>query len=157
MTEDPSAQHLVQDRSGIDRILAGTRRVAVLGVKPEARSDQPAFYVAKYLQDAGLEVVPVPVHYPEVQIILGVPVHRRLVDVPGAIDLVDVFRRPADLAGHIDDILAKRPRAVWLQLGIRDDDFARRVADAGIDVVQDRCLMVEHRRWAATRRATPAP
>jgi uncharacterized protein len=137
--------------TNIDEILARTRRVAVLGIKTEAQADQPAFYVPKYLHDAGLEVVPVPVYYPDVETILGARVYRRLVDVPGDVDLVDVFRRPQDLAAHVEDILAKRPRAVWFQLGIRSDMVADRLAAAGIDVVQDRCLMVEHRRWAHAR------
>jgi predicted CoA-binding protein len=65
------------------------------------------------------------------------------VAIPGPIDLVDVFRRSECVAAHVDDILAKRPAAVWLQSGIRDDESAERLARAGIDVVQDRCLMVE--------------
>lgn len=143
--------HLVDDTAGIDRILARTRRVAVLGIKTEKQADQPAFYVAKYLSDRGLDLIPVPVYYPEVTVILGKGVYRRLAPIPGDIDLVDVFRRPADLEGHVEDILAKRPLAVWLQLGIRNDPVAQRLAAAGIDVVQDRCLMVEHRRWSAHR------
>jgi predicted CoA-binding protein len=138
---------IVDDEDGIDELLARTRRIAVLGIKTEAQSSAPAFYVARYLVEAGFDVVPVPVYYPDVTAILGKPVYRRLVDVPGDVDLVDVFRRPEDLDGHADDILAKKPRAVWLQLGIRHDAFAARLAQAGFDVVQDRCLMVEHRRW----------
>jgi predicted CoA-binding protein len=139
-------------RSGapdIDAILAGTRRVAVLGIKPESRRDQPAFYVPEYLDRAGLEVVPVPVYYPDVTTILGKKVYRKLVDIPGDIDLVDVFRRPADIDQHVDDILAKHPPTVWFQLGIRNDAAAQRLEGAGIEVVQDRCLLVEHRRWAS--------
>jgi uncharacterized protein len=142
----PPAGRLIEDDRDIASLLSGTRRVAVLGIKTEAQSNQPAFYVADYLARAGLEVVPVPVYYPDVTHILGQPVYRKLVDVPGPLDLVDVFRRPQDLRGHLDDLLAKRPRAVWLQLGIRDDGFARTLVEAGIDVVQDRCLMVDHRR-----------
>jgi predicted CoA-binding protein len=141
--------HFVQDDRSLDALLARTRRVAVLGIKTEAQAAQPAFYVAKYLVEAGLEVVPVPVYYPEATAILGKPVYRRLVDVPGDLDMVDVFRRAKDLEAHMADILTKRPRAVWLQLGIRDDAIARRLADEGIDVVQDKCLMVEHRRYKA--------
>ena len=137
---------VIEDDREIATLLSGTRRIAVLGIKTEAQANQPAFYVADYLVKAGLEVVPVPVYYPEVTHILGQPVFRKLVDIPGPIDLVDVFRRPQDLHGHLDDILAKRPRAVWLQLGIRDDAFAHALAEDGIVVVQDRCLMVEHRR-----------
>jgi predicted CoA-binding protein len=139
---------VVDDLEGIDRLLAATKRVAVLGIKTEAQADQPAYYVPKYLDAAGLDVVPVPIYYPEVTAILGKPVYRRLIDVPGDIDLVDVFRRSKDIEDHLEDILAKRPRAVWLQLGIRNDAVAQRLARSGIDVVQDRCLMVEHRRWA---------
>lgn len=140
---------MIEDDREIAALLAGTRRVAVLGIKTEAQANQPAFYVADYLARAGLDVVPVPVYYPDVTRILGRAVYRKLVDVPGPIDLVDVFRRPQDLHGHLEDILAKRPRAVWLQLGIRDDRFAHALAEAGFDVVQDRCLMVDHRRLPA--------
>lgn len=137
--------HLIEDETGVAALLARTQRVAVLGIRTEAQALQPAFYVPRQLHDAGLEVQPVPVYYPEATAILGKPVYRRLVDVPGELDLVDVFRRPQDLDPHLDDILAKRPRAVWLQSGIRNDGFAQRLADAGIDVVQDRCVMVDHR------------
>ena len=143
----PSHPHLLGD-SDIAGLLARTKRIAVLGIKTEAQRGQPAFDIPRYLDAAGFEIVPVPVYYPDVTAILGKPVFRRLVDVPGPIDLVDVFRKPADLEAHLEDILAKRPSAVWLQSGIRNDAFAARVAAAGIDVVQDRCLMVEHRRWA---------
>ena len=132
-------------------ILARTRRIAVLGIKTEAEASQPAFYVPKYLQTAGFEIVPVPVYYPEATEILGQKVYRKLVDVPGDVDLVNVFRRPRDLAPHLDDILAKKPKFVWLQLGIRDDDFAAKLESAGIEVVQDRCIMVEHRACQAKR------
>jgi predicted CoA-binding protein len=145
---DPTPGRLIEDDHEIAALLADVRRIAVLGIKTEGQANQPAFYVADYLVKAGLEVVPVPVYYPEVTRILGQPLFRKLVDIPGAIDMVDVFRRPQDLHGHLDDILAKRPRAVWLQLGIRDDRFAHALTGAGIDVVQDRCLMVEHARHA---------
>jgi predicted CoA-binding protein len=138
--------HILEDDAKIRALLAATRRVAVLGIKTEAQADQAAFYVPKFLAERGLEIVPVPVYYPEVKEILGRPVFRRVSDVPGPIDLVDVFRRPADVAGHVEDLLAKRPRAVWMQLGIRNDAAAETLARTGIDVVQDRCLMVEWRR-----------
>ena len=136
------AQLLDRDED-LTALLQATRRIAVLGIKTEAQRGQPAFYVPESLARAGFEIVPVPVYYPEVETILGQKVYRRLADVPGPVDLVDVFRRPADLMPHLDDLLAARPRAVWLQSGIRHDDFARRLVDAGISVVQDRCLMVE--------------
>ena len=89
--------------------------------------------------------VPVPVYFPDVTEILGEKVYSTLAAIPGPIDMVNLFRRPRDLAPHLDDILAKKPKSVWLQLGIRDDSFARKLAEAGIDVVQDRCLLVELR------------
>ena len=137
--------HLVESREGIDRILRTTRRVAVLGIKIAA-SGQPAYYVPEYAQRSGYEIVPVPVYYPEVTEILGAKVYRTLREIPGDVDLVNVFRRPKDIPPHVDDILAKRPKVVWFQLGIRHDAAAETFAKAGIDVVQDRCLLVELRR-----------
>lgn len=121
----------------------------MLGIKTLSQRGQPAIEVPRYLERAGLVIVPVPVYYPEVETLLGQPVFRRLADIPGPVDLVNVFRRPKDLPAHLDDILAKRPSAVWLQSGIRNDAFASALMDAGIDVVQDRCLMVEHARLLA--------
>lgn len=137
---------LVQDSEGIAELLADCKTIAVLGIKTEAQAEQPAFYVAQYLDAAGLEVVPVPVYYPNTKQILGHTVYRRLVDVPQRIDMVNVFRRPSDIPAHLDDILAVKPKAVWFQLGIRNDEAAEVLARAGIKVVQDRCLMVEHQR-----------
>src|SRR6185295_811278 len=136
------------DEERVAELVRSARRVAVLGIKTEAQSGQPAFYVAEALHRAGVEIVPVPVYYPEVTTILGLPVYRRLADIPGELDLVDVFRRSGDVAAHLPDFLAKRPRAVWLQQGLRDDATAQRLAEEGILVVQDRCLMVDHRRYA---------
>lgn len=126
------------------RILEGTRRIAVLGIKID--SSQPAYYVPEYAQQAGYEIIPVPVYYPDATEILGAKVFRKIVDVPGEVDLVNVFRRPADIDAHVDDMLAKKPRAVWFQLGIRNEHAAERLARAGIEVVQDKCLLVELRR-----------
>lgn len=140
-------QNLVEDEAGVERVVKSAKRVAVLGIKTEQQSGQPAFYVPDYLARSGVEVVPVPVYYPDVTHILGKPVFRRLVDVPGEVDLVDVFRRPQDIDAHVDDIIAKKPKAVWFQSGIRNDAAAEKLAKAGIQVVQDRCLMVDHRRY----------
>ena len=138
-------ENLIVKSSDIRALVGRSHRVAVLGMTTEAQADQPAFYVPKYLADAGLEVLPVPVYYPEVTEILGKPVYRRLMEIPGSIDLVDVFRRSQDINGHVEDILAKGPIAVWFQSGIRNDAAAATLAKGGIKVVQDRCLMVEHR------------
>lgn len=142
---------LIDDDLDIRQLLAETRRIAVLGIKIDP--DQPAYFVPEYAQEAGYEIVPVPVYYPDITEILGQPVYRKLVDVPGPIDMVDVFRRPNDIPAHLDDIIAKRPKSVWFQAGIRNEEAAERLAKAGIIVVQDRCLMVEMRR----HRSRPAP
>lgn len=142
-------ENLIEDEQGIRELLKRTHRIAVLGIKTEAQSGEPAFYVPQYLLSVGLEIIPVPVYYPEVTEILGRKVFRKVADVPGELDLVDVFRRPKDIDAHVDDILAKRPYAVWFQLGIRNDAAAEKLARAGIRVVQNRCLMVDHRRYVA--------
>ena len=144
--------NIVDTPSGIREILTQCKTIAVLGIKTEAQADQAAYYVPKYMQAAGYEIIPVPVYYPDATEILGRKVYRRLVDIPGPVDLVNVFRRPKDVPPHVDDILAKMPRAVWLQLGIRNDEAALKLAQAGIKVVQDRCIMVDHRAVAAEKR-----
>jgi predicted CoA-binding protein len=131
----------VDDDAGIVRILRATKRIAVLGIKME--TSQPAYYVPASAKRAGIDIVPVPVYYPDATEILGERVYRRVADIPGEVDMVNVFRRPKDIPAHLDDIIAKRPKFVWFQLGIRNDEAAERLAREGIDVVQDRCLMVE--------------
>ena len=137
---------LVSDPVLIGEIAATARRVVVLGIKPDSHADQPAHYVPKYLVDHGVDVVPVPGYYPGVQEILGVPVVRSLRDVGPPIDIVCVFRRSEDIAEHTRDLIALKPQTVWFQQGIVNDEVAGELAAAGIQVVQDRCLMVEHRR-----------
>ncbi|HZF67233.1 MAG TPA: CoA-binding protein [Gemmatirosa sp.] len=143
---DDWRRHLLDDGAAIRALLQRVRRIAVLGIKtPDGFP--PAHYVPEAAQRAGYEVIPVPVYYPEVTELLGQPVYRRVADIPGPpVDLVDVFRRPQDLPAHLDDLLAARPGAVWLQSGIRHAEVAETLARAGIDVVQDRCLMVEIQR-----------
>lgn len=135
--------NLLERGDQVRDLLRTVKSVAVLGIKTEAQSGQPAFYVPEYATSRGLEVIPVPVYYPDVTTILGRPVYRSLAAIPGPVDLVDVFRRPQDIPAHVDDMIAKRPRAVWFQSGIRNDAAAERLAREGILVVQDRCLMVE--------------
>lgn len=135
--------HLLERNSEIRRVVLESHRIAVLGIKLP-HSFQPAYYVPQYMQHAGFEIIPVPVYYPDAREILGVPVVRSLAEIEGVIDIVNVFRRPSDLLPHLEDILAARPRTVWLQSGIRHSGFAETLARQGIDVVQDRCIMVEH-------------
>ena len=147
MTDGDWRDNLIEDTGEVQRILAESRRIAVLGIKPESRSGQPAHYVPRYLQEAGYEVIPVPTYYPDVTEILGQPVYREVAAVPGEVDMVDVFRRSRDIPPHVDDIIAKKPSVVWFQLGIRNDEAAEKLARAGIRVVQNRCTMADHRRF----------
>ena len=138
-------ENLLTTDDQVRKLLVDTKNIAVLGIKPESHRFQPAFYVSEYMANAGYEIIPVPVYYPEVTEILGKPVYRNLNDVPKNIDLVNVFRRSEDIPKHTDEILSKMPKAVWFQLGIRNDEVAEQLSEAGIKVVQDLCLMVEHR------------
>ena len=139
-------ENLVNDARGIAEMLRNTKTIAVLGIKPESHSSQPAYYVAAHMHGAGYDVIPVPVYFPEATEILGKPVFRTLAAIGRPVDMVNVFRRPGDIPPHVDDILAAKPKYVWFQLGIRNDEAAQRLAEAGIKVVQDRCLMVEQGR-----------
>src|SRR5918996_1331303 len=109
--------HLLETGDQLRELLIRARRIAVLGIKTEAQSFQPAFYVPEYVQSEGYEIIPVPVYYPDVTTILGQPIYRRVADIPVDIDIVNVFRRSHDVPAHVDDILAKRPKAVWMQSG----------------------------------------
>jgi predicted CoA-binding protein len=143
---DDWKRNLITDSAGIEQVLRETKSIAVLGIKPESHADQAAHYVAAHMAAAGYEVIPVPVYYPEVTEILGKPVFRKLTDIGRPVDMVNVFRRPNDIPPHVDDIVAVKPKSVWFQLGIRNDQAAETLAKAGIKVVQDRCLMVEESR-----------
>jgi predicted CoA-binding protein len=136
----------LQSADEIAELLGRVRRIAVLGIKTAAAAGQPAYDVPAYEQRAGYTVIPVPVYYPDATEILGELVVRRVADAPPPVDLVQIFRRPEDIPPHLDDILAARPSAVWMQLGIRHDVVAAQLVAAGIDVVQDHCLKVELRR-----------
>ena len=138
--------NIITTAEQIRELLGETKTIAVLGIKTEAQSNQPAFYVPNYMDKAGFDIIPVPVYYPNVTHILGKEVFRRLVEIPVEVDMVNVFRRSEDVAAHLDDLLAKKPKSVWMQMGISDDAVAERLAKEGIKVVQDRCLMVDHRR-----------
>src|SRR5574341_2159042 len=111
--------NLVDAPDDIEAILRACHRIAVLGIKTEAKRDRPAFYVPEYMARAGYEIVPVPVYFPEATEILGRPVYRRLADVPRPVDMVNVFRRSHDIPPHVPDILAAQPKVVWIQTGIR--------------------------------------
>jgi predicted CoA-binding protein len=142
-------ERLVTDDAGLTRILRETRTIAVLGAKGEAA--QPAYYVPAYLASRGYRVIPVnPTRAGER--ILGQPVAATLADLAEPVDVIEVFRRPQYLPGHAAEILRLpwRPSVVWFQLGIRHDGAAESLARAGIRVVQDRCMMPDHRRLIGT-------
>jgi predicted CoA-binding protein len=138
--------NLITSLAEIRQLLSETKTIAVLGIKTEAQAAQPAFYVPSYLLSAGFEIIPVPVYYPNAKQILGADVYRKLVDIPTEVDMVNVFRRSADVPAHLEDMLAKKAKSVWMQSGISNPAVAERLAQQGIKVVQDRCLMVDHRR-----------
>ncbi len=143
---DDPRRHLLETPEEITALLERVHTIAVLGIKTGDDPNQPAFVVPMYAQLAGYRIIPVPVYFPDVTTILGEPVYRTLSAIPGVVDLVDVFRKPTDIPAHLDDIIAKQPSAVWFQLGIRNDAAAERLARAGIDVVQDKCVEQELRK-----------
>lgn len=138
--------NIITTDDGVRQILRETRTIAVIGIKME--EDKPAYYVPSYMKERGFKIVPVPVFYPEATEIMGEKVYRSLAEIPGDVDMVNIFRRPTDVPLHLEDILAKKPKSVWMQSGIRNDEVAETLAKAGIKVVQDLCLMVEHRALA---------
>ena len=129
----------------IAAVLRGARTIAVLGAHDDPV--KAASYVPEYLHPQGYRILPVNPALAGREL-WGERVRARLADIAEAVDVVDVFRRPEALPGHLDDLLAMspRPRVVWLQLGIRNDAFAAALVAAGIDVVQDRCTLADHRR-----------
>ena len=139
--------NIISSSEQIRVLLDETRTIAVLGIKTEAQANQPAFYVPSYLQSAGFDIIPVPVYYPTVTQILGEEVYRKLVEIPAEVDMVNVFRRSEDVSAHLEDMLTKKPKSVWMQSGISNQMVAEKLAQEGIKVVQDRCLMVDHRRF----------
>jgi predicted CoA-binding protein len=119
--------------------------IAVVGAHPD--SEKPAHYVPAYLREQGYRIIPVNPEYVD-QELWGERVRSDLSTLGEPVDVVDVFRRSEALPDHLDDILAMEPKpgAVWLQQGIRNDEFARKLTEAGIDVVQDRCMYANHKR-----------
>ena len=129
------------DRARVTEILRSARRVAVVGLSP--KPERPSHGVASYLQRAGYTIIPV---RPTGREILGEPVQPdlRAAASTGPIDIVDIFRRSEYVPALLDDLLTIRPRLVWMQVGVRDDGTAERLEAAGIPVVMDRCLAVDH-------------
>ena len=126
-------------------ILTGSPTVAVLGVHHEP--EKAAFYVPEYLHDEGYRVIGVNPSFID-QTLFGERVRATLAEIGEPIDMVDVFRKAEQIGDHISDILAMKPppRVVWFQLGIRNDDAAKVLEDAGITVIQNRCTLADHQR-----------
>lgn len=129
------------DDGAIRALLQGVKRIAVVGLSPKAHRD--SHRVSAYMQAHGYEIVPV---YPREDVILGARVYRSLAEIPGRVDLVDVFRRAEEVAGVVDEFLATDAPALWLQHDCVDEVAALRARQQGRAVVMDRCLMVDHSR-----------
>lgn len=123
--------------------LQTAKTIAVVGLSDDP--SRPSYGVAKYLQNHGYRIVPVS---PKGGQILGEQAYPDLPSIPFDVDIVDVFRRPEAVGPHVDEAIQKGAKIVWLQLGIRNDEAAQKASDAGLEVVQDRCLKIEHMRLA---------
>lgn len=134
---------LIGDSDGLRELLTNARRIAIVGLS--ADESRPSHGVARYLQAAGYEIVPVNPKWLG-QEVLGVPVVGKLTDIAGEVDIVDVFRRAVDMPRVVDDAIAAGVKALWMQLGIVNEVEAQRAIDAGIDVVMNHCMATEHRR-----------
>lgn len=126
------------------RIYDETETIAVIGAHPD--SDEPSHYVPKYLQEQGYDVHPVNPGYTDLEILGKTPV-ASVTDLEVDVDVVEVFRRSEKVVDHVDQILAldPRPNVVWMQKGIRNEAAAAALQEAGIEVVQDRCMMETHK------------
>jgi predicted CoA-binding protein len=140
------------DNDRIRTILATSPTIAVLGIHTDTY--KPAYYVPAYLHEQGYRILGVNPAFAG-QVLFGEPVVARLADLKEPVDLVDVFRRPTALPDHLPELLALRPPAVWFQLGIRNDAVARELEAAGIEVVQSRCTLADHRRFQLGRPRKP--
>ncbi len=134
----------MNDDARAKRILQDSRTIAVLGIHDELA--RPAAYVPAYLANVGYQVFGV---NPALvgRYVLGNPVVSSLADLHVPIDMVDVFRRADALPGHVDELIAAKPKVVWLQLGIRNDEVARQLERHGIEVIQDRCTLADHKAF----------
>ena len=127
----------------ISEILENTRRVAVIGMREQGAAGR----VTAYMLDAGFDIVPV---NPQTGDVFGIPTAGSLGEVQGSLDMVQLFRRSEDVPTHVEEIIKVHPRYVWMQSGIRNEEAAARMREAGITVIQDRCLMTDHRRRATS-------
>jgi len=132
---------LVDDIAGLRRILGNSRTIAVVGLS--ANWYRPSYFAAKYMQDHGYRVIPVNPNYGEV---LGQACYPSVAAIPEPVDIVDCFRKPDEMVALAHEAVAKQAKVLWMQLGIHNDEAARIAVDAGLDVVSDRCVKIEHAR-----------
>ncbi len=136
----------MSERSDIVRILGSSKVIAVLGAHSDPQ--RPACYVPAYLHEQGYRVLPVNPTLVGNEL-WGQPVRASLTELDEPVDMVDVFRAASALPSHLEELLAMDPlpKVVWLQLGIRHEAVAAALTEAGIEVIQDRCTLADHRRW----------
>ncbi len=141
MPEDacPMPTRPADDEAAIVRRMLAARRIAIVGLSEDP--SRPSYDIARYLKGAGKEIIPV---NPTYSTVMGLTCYASLADVPGPIDVVDVFRRPEFCADVVRDAVRAKAKGVWLQSGIVSDEAKRVAREAGIDFVQDRCIKVDH-------------
>lgn len=132
---------LIDDIAGLRRILTTSRVVAVVGLS--AHWNRPSYFAAKYLQDHGYRIVPVNPSYQEV---LGQPCYPSLTAIPFPVDVIDCFRRAEEIMALARTAVEIKAKVLWMQLGIRNEQAVAVASAAGLDVVQDRCMKIEHAR-----------
>ena len=137
---------LLSTDAEISNLLERVKTIAVVGLSE--RSSRPAFGVAKYLIDAGYEVIPINPHVESWQ---GIPAYPTVSAVGRRVDLVDVFRRPSFVMETVEDAIAAQAGAIWTQLGVVDDQATSRAIAAGVPIVVDRCTAIEHGRLIGRR------
>ena len=132
---------IVEDVAGLRRVLLGTRVIAVVGLSPNW--NRPSYFAAKYMLEHGYTIVPV---NPGATEILGQQCYPDIGSIPLQVDMVDVFRKPADAGQIADEAIRIGARCLWLQLGVINPEAADKAAAAGLDVVMDRCVKIEYAR-----------
>jgi predicted CoA-binding protein len=134
---------LVDTDESIRQILKTSRTIAVVGIKDEGHAHEAAHSVPAYLYSRGYKIIPINPNY---KTVFGIPTLHSLGEVNEPVDIVIMFRAPANVLGHVDDVLKVKPRVLWMQTGIRNQEAAYKLAKHGIKVVQDHCVYMDHLR-----------
>jgi predicted CoA-binding protein len=132
----------MDDSDKLRRLLRSSRTIAVVGLS--AQWHRPSYFAAKYLQEHGYRVIPVNPTYPE---ILGEKSYKRLADIPERIDVVDCFRKSSEIPAIADEAIAIGAKVLWMQLGVESPEARRKAEAAGLEVVENRCMKIEHGRF----------